>query len=134
MKSRMGIWTFCGLCPLGGGLLAAAIAALACGPTLAQEGASVKAAQKAVSGKSLKEPQPAAEPDAGTTTPPAKPPEIVATPPDPATVMNPDAKWACDNAICTLEPIWRAEYTKLTFNFAIRNVGTADLIIKAQGG
>lgn len=48
-------------------------------------------------------------------------------------VMNPDAKWACDNQTSTLEPVWRGEKT-LTFQFSIRNEGTADLLIRAKGG
>ncbi len=48
-------------------------------------------------------------------------------------VMNPDAKWACDQQTSTLEPVWRGEKT-LTFQFSIRNEGTADLLIRAKGG
>ena len=48
-------------------------------------------------------------------------------------VMNPDAKWACDQQTVTLEPTWRAN-KPLTFPFEIRNEGTANLQIKAKGG
>ena len=48
--------------------------------------------------------------------------------------MNPDAKWACDQTTVTLDPIWRGGPKKLTFDFEIRNEGTADLQIKAAGG
>ena len=47
--------------------------------------------------------------------------------------MDPGAKWACNNTTVTLKPVWRGE-EKLTFNFNIRNEGTADLRIKARGG
>ncbi len=47
--------------------------------------------------------------------------------------MNPNAKWACAQQTATLEPVWRGSKT-VTFNFDIRNEGTADLLIKAKGG
>ncbi len=47
--------------------------------------------------------------------------------------MNPNAKWACDQQIVLLEPVWRGAKT-LTFPFSIRNEGTADLRIRAKGG
>ncbi len=47
--------------------------------------------------------------------------------------MNPDAKWACEQQMAMLEPVWRGEKT-LTFPFLIRNDGTADLRIRARGG
>ena len=47
--------------------------------------------------------------------------------------MDPAAKWACDKTSVTLEPTWRGA-KNLTFNFDIRNEGTADLKIKARGG
>ncbi len=47
--------------------------------------------------------------------------------------MNPNAKWACDQQMVLLEPVWRGAKT-LTFPFSIRNDGTADLQIKAKGG
>jgi len=47
--------------------------------------------------------------------------------------MDPNAKFACDNATVTLEPVWR-NGKDLTFPFKIRNDGTADLQIQAKGG
>ncbi len=48
---------------------------------------------------------------------------------------NPNAKWACDNASVTLDPVWKGARTdRLTFNFEIRNEGTEDLRIRAKGG
>ena len=46
---------------------------------------------------------------------------------------DPNAKWACDKTEVTLEPVWRDEKA-LTFDFMIRNEGTADLRIRAKGG
>jgi hypothetical protein len=51
----------------------------------------------------------------------------------PAFEMDPNAKWACDETVASLDPVWRGD-KKLTFNFDIRNEGTADLKIKAKGG
>lgn len=47
--------------------------------------------------------------------------------------MNPDAKWACDILTVTREPVWKKS-RNLTFEFSIRNEGTADLKIKGKGG
>ena len=47
--------------------------------------------------------------------------------------MNPDAKWVCDKPTSAVDPIWRGQ-AKLTFNFDIRNEGTADLRFRAKGG
>jgi len=44
-----------------------------------------------------------------------------------------NAKWACDNTTVTLDPVWRGS-KDLTFDFEIRNEGTADLKIRAKGG
>ena len=52
---------------------------------------------------------------------------------DPGFVMNPNAKWACDQQTMTLEPVWRGSQA-LTWNFDIRNEGTSNLQIKARGG
>ena len=52
---------------------------------------------------------------------------------NPAFQMDPGAKWACDKQAVTLEPTWRGPQS-LTFEFDIRNEGTADLRIKARGG
>jgi hypothetical protein len=48
-------------------------------------------------------------------------------------VMNPNAKWACDQQTQTLEPVWRSN-KGLTWTFEIRNEGTSNLQIKARGG
>lgn len=42
-------------------------------------------------------------------------------------------KWACDRQTVTAEPVWRGQ-RGVTFDFDIRNEGTAPLVIKAQGG
>lgn len=47
--------------------------------------------------------------------------------------MNPNAKWVCDKTEVTLPPIWRRD-EGVTFDFKIRNAGTADLKIRAKGG
>lgn len=46
---------------------------------------------------------------------------------------NPNAKWVCDKQTMVRESIWRGRST-LTYEFFIRNEGTADLRIKASGG
>ena len=55
------------------------------------------------------------------------------SPKDPTFVMNPNAKWACDQQTVTLESTWRSDKS-ISFAFDIRNEGTADLKIKARGG
>lgn len=47
--------------------------------------------------------------------------------------MDPNAKWVCDKTEVTLPPIWRRD-EGVTFDFKIRNAGTADLKIRAKGG
>ena len=47
--------------------------------------------------------------------------------------MDPNAKWACEKTVVTLPPIWRRD-EGVTFDFKIRNEGTADLRIRAKGG
>ncbi len=47
---------------------------------------------------------------------------------------DPNAKWACDKMVVELEPVWRQANTNLTFDFTIRNEGTADLKINAKPG
>ena len=47
--------------------------------------------------------------------------------------MDPNAKWACEKTVVTLPPIWR-RVEGVTFDFKIRNEGTADLRIRAKGG
>ncbi len=47
--------------------------------------------------------------------------------------MNPDAKWACDVLSVTRDPVWKKSKS-LTFDFKIRNEGTADLKIAGKGG
>jgi hypothetical protein len=47
--------------------------------------------------------------------------------------MDAGAKWACDQQTLSVAPVWRGA-EDLTFNFDIRNEGTADLRIKARGG
>jgi hypothetical protein len=46
--------------------------------------------------------------------------------------MNPDAKFICDKQTVKLDPVWRSELN-LTFDFNIKNGGTADLQIRANG-
>ncbi|MCH7993327.1 MAG: hypothetical protein IIB57_02675 [Planctomycetes bacterium] len=48
-------------------------------------------------------------------------------------VMDKNAKWVCENATITLEPIWRSSKA-IECSFDIRNDGTAPLHIKARGG
>ena len=47
--------------------------------------------------------------------------------------MDENAKWACENATITLEPVWRGP-KGIECSFDIRNDGTAPLHIKARGG
>jgi hypothetical protein len=47
--------------------------------------------------------------------------------------MDPGAKWACDQQTVSVPPVWRGAEDP-TFNFDIRNEGTAALRIKAVGG
>ena len=47
--------------------------------------------------------------------------------------MDPNAKWVCEQPLAVAEPVWRGDKA-VTFNFNIRNEGTADLKIKARGG
>ncbi|MBN1511080.1 MAG: hypothetical protein JXB13_03625 [Phycisphaerae bacterium] len=47
---------------------------------------------------------------------------------------DPNAKWACDKTEVVLEPMWRGTNTTVSFDFTIRNEGTAELKIKAKGG
>jgi hypothetical protein len=47
---------------------------------------------------------------------------------------DPNAKWACDKTEVVLDPIWRKANATLSFDFTIRNEGTADLKINAKGG
>lgn len=51
----------------------------------------------------------------------------------PVMQMNPDAKWACDKTTVTKEPVWRGP-KGVSFEFDIRNEGTAPLQIRAKGG
>ena len=46
---------------------------------------------------------------------------------------DPNAKYVCTESVVTRPPVWRGE-KNLTFNFFIRNEGTADLQIRAKGG
>lgn len=46
---------------------------------------------------------------------------------------DPNAKWVCAENTVTLEPVWRGAKS-LTFDFDIKNGGTADLRIRAKGG
>ena len=46
---------------------------------------------------------------------------------------DPNAKWVCDKQTVVHESIWRGRRT-LTYEFFIKNEGTADLRIKATGG
>jgi hypothetical protein len=46
---------------------------------------------------------------------------------------DPNAKWVCENTVVSVDPVWRGN-KKLTFDFQIRNDGTADLRMKAKGG
>lgn len=46
---------------------------------------------------------------------------------------DPNAKWACEETTVELPPVWAGK-PKLTFDFNIRNEGTADLKIRAKGG
>ena len=47
--------------------------------------------------------------------------------------MNPNAKWACNETTVVQPPVWRTK-GKITWEFEIRNLGTADLQIRAKGG
>ena len=51
----------------------------------------------------------------------------------PAFKTDPNAKWVCDQTVSNVDPVWRGD-KKLTFDFHIRNEGTADLEMKAKGG
>ena len=53
--------------------------------------------------------------------------------PKPRFEMDPNAKWVCDEPTVSVDSVWRGD-KKLTFNFHIRNEGTADLRMKARGG
>lgn len=48
-------------------------------------------------------------------------------------VPDPNAKWVCDKPVVIADPVWRGQKA-LTFNFDIRNEGTADLKFNARGG
>ena len=47
--------------------------------------------------------------------------------------MDPNAKWICEDPVVDLGNVWSGQ-RKLTFSFDIRNGGTAELRIRAQGG
>ena len=47
--------------------------------------------------------------------------------------MDPNAKWICEHPVVDLGNVWSGQ-RKLTFGFDIRNEGTADLKVRAQGG
>ncbi|HNQ24219.1 MAG TPA: hypothetical protein PKK06_14120 [Phycisphaerae bacterium] len=47
--------------------------------------------------------------------------------------MDPNAKWACEVTTVTHEPVWRVA-AGVPFAFKIKNEGTAELKIRAQGG
>jgi len=47
---------------------------------------------------------------------------------------DPNVKWACDKTEVVLDPVWRQANATLSFDFTIRNEGTADLKINAKGG
>jgi hypothetical protein len=51
----------------------------------------------------------------------------------PSFKTDPNAKWICEQTVCRVDPVWRGNQ-KLTFDFYIRNDGTADLRMKAKGG
>ena len=87
---------------------------------------------------------PKAQTDTGSEdTPTAQPGAIrKPTPPRPARakrkgapnfVMDPNAKFVCEEPVQSLPPTWRGGQDP-TYSFDIKNTGTADLKILAKGG